>query len=205
MADNYLEKRMEELKAGKLTISTRNNASVSIANKIQFNFPPKRIIIYDAIMPEGCIIGESFKRIGCKVAFAFSGEAQIPNEYLEKIANEGFIIFSSTDYADFESKLKDIVTKWRGADILINFNSRYITNSIEIIENYLKQKPSPSDYQKRLINITDISSDTKRYHIPQYNILYSRSYGSSDSLRRMVQFLSLPEASQLPNGFTMRN
>lgn len=198
MADNYLEKRMEELRSGKLGATPRPNATNSIANKIQFSFPPKRIIIFDPIMPEGYDIGTAFQRIGCKVSFVCSDECEISSEYVEKIKNEGFIIFSLAN--DYENKMKSILAKWRGADILINFSSKLIPQSLQIIENYLIEKPSPSNYKRRLITISDDSKKEDSYSILQFTIPYKRAYGSTNELLRMVQFLSLPEAEKIKTG-----
>ena len=45
MADNYLEKKMEELHSGKCFIKGKNSTLPTYAGKAVFDFPVRRVII----------------------------------------------------------------------------------------------------------------------------------------------------------------
>lgn len=200
MADNYIERRMEDLKRGSLSSNRKPASSNVIANKIQFQFPQRRVIIFDGDSPEGMAIGEAFKLIGCKVAFIMSEDSISTRDFCKKAADSGFMS-SIVSPQDLYAKLSLILSKWRGVDILINFNSPLLSESLTIIEKYLSEKPSPSSYKSRVISISNGETHTS-YPILHFNIEYSPFYGSAQQLKRMVKYLSLPEADQIPSGFS---
>lgn len=204
MADNYLENRMEELRSGKLTSPVNKHTHTPAINKIQFNFPPKRILILEGLSEEGLSIGESYRISGSRVAYISSSPAASETPFYKKASDKGYIVCIADSAEKFERELNDVLSQWRGIDLIINFNSSLADRSQSIIADYLSNRPSPSSYVSRVISICSAGNQFLRKHPNEtfpihYLISYRHSYGSVDQLKRMVQFLSLPEASQISN------
>lgn len=217
MADNYLEKRMEELKSGKLSSQQKQNIYIQTANRIYFPFPPKRIVILDGLNEEGYNIGETFRRTGCKVAFISSSLKENQRKVFSKVSESGYLVCLPDSSEALVSGLQTILTKWLGIDILIDFGSPVTDTSVSFISDYLLHKPSPSSYIPRIIHIkngknakislkvcigqandplTDNNGKTDIFKL-RYTIEYTRGYGAIEQLDRMIRFLSLPEAAFL--------
>lgn len=218
MADNYLEKRMEELMSGKLSPRPKQNGYLQTTNRIQFSFPPRRIVILDGLSEEGYHIGETFRRAGCKVAFVTSHIKENHTKMFRKVSETGYLVCIPNTSEELVSGLENILTQWLGIDILIDFDSPITDISISFISEYLSCKPSPSSYIPRLIHIKDgadakfsVKADIEQTDEPlpinnngindifklRYTIEYTRGYGSIEQLDRMIRFLSLPEAAFL--------
>ena len=218
MADNYLEKRMEELMNGKLSLRQKQNSYLQATNRIQFLFPPKRIVILDGLSEEGYHIGETFRRAGCKVAFVTSLIKENHPKMFRKVSETGYLVCIPNTSEELASGLQTILTQWLGIDIIIDFDSPVTDISTSFISKYLSCKPSPSSYIPRLIHIKDgedakfpVKTDIGHTDEPlpdnnngindifklRYTIEYTRGYGAIEQLDRMIRFLSLPEAAFL--------
>lgn len=205
MADNYLEKRMEDLRSGRLS-PLKGNPNSSVSNKILFSFPSKRIIILDGLCEEGYIIGESFRRIGCKVAFISSRITEGQEKFNNKVSAAGYISCIADTPEILCQSLNHILSQWRGVDLIIDFDSALAEDSLSTIIDYLSHKPAPGSYIRRIITISEVSKD----HLPadsnlfplHFNIVYRPCFGSQEQLKRMVQYLALPEASHLSGKFS---
>lgn len=73
MADNYLEKRMEEYRAGKLAPKTRvivrdNRPMKPGEGAYSLTFPPMRVVIFGGETAMVGAVARKFRGVGCQVA-----------------------------------------------------------------------------------------------------------------------------------------
>ncbi|MDE5870727.1 MAG: hypothetical protein K2H22_02110 [Muribaculaceae bacterium] len=108
MADNYLEKRMEELRSGKLAIK---KAIPGIKPKAQ------RVLIvggYHGLNREKAL---EFRKLGCRVAVFDSDEA-----YGKQMAHDYGIRFHRVDIKDksaVSNEMLSLLSAWRGIDTIV--------------------------------------------------------------------------------------
>ena len=72
MADNYLERRMEDLRSGRLAADTaRMRAKTPARNphRLSVVFPEMRILVADGLSDFGKALVKAFRSVGMKVAF----------------------------------------------------------------------------------------------------------------------------------------
>lgn len=71
MADNYLERRMEDLRSGRIGASARRHTAMSAKNPhtLTVTFPEMRILVADGLSELGKAIVKAFRSVGMKVAF----------------------------------------------------------------------------------------------------------------------------------------
>ena len=171
MADNYLEKKMEELHSGKTgTINPSNRMHTgkkqSWKGLISFPFPSKRFVFYSSYSDECFEIASYFQSIGCSIAVlgipSCKKEENIAEKYLAsgiRVIKEDIANDSCKCYRTLDNLLKD----WKKVDIILNFSTseefaqeripEEIFNISEYISNYLTSHPAPSDYTPRIISI----------------------------------------------------
>ncbi len=210
MADNYLEKRMEELRSGKTASKAPHTGS--IANTLQFAFPSKRILIINGFSAEGYHVAESFRRAGSRVSFMSEADNERDESYIRKAGDAGYMICRAVSCESLTRTIKCILSQWRSIDIIIDFGSGLSDKIIPIIRDYLNRQPSHSDYQTRTITVEKIENDKSPVTIQiqsdvasagaslpshTFHIRYTQCYDSCEQLKRMIQFLSLPEVSFL--------
>lgn len=68
MADNYLEKKMEDLRMGKTGASAPRRRLTPGAGRICFDFPPRRVLVAGGCHGIGEAIVDAYLHAGCKVA-----------------------------------------------------------------------------------------------------------------------------------------
>lgn len=68
MADNYLEKKMEDLRMGKTGASAPRRRLTPGAGRICFDFPPRRVLVAGGCHGIGEAIVDAYLHVGCKVA-----------------------------------------------------------------------------------------------------------------------------------------
>lgn len=161
MADNYLEQRMEDLRAGRLKQQSGQIQRAGSSPKrgyIQFPFPPRRVLIVGRPDVIGVEIVRSYLRAGCRVA-VFDNSSE-PGE---RMAKEEGIRFSKVDICDEETlqnAFEKLLKAWLDVDVVINC---VVERGPERFEAFLallciwnlhrKQFPIPTDYGGRIINV----------------------------------------------------
>lgn len=123
MADNYLERKMQDLKSGKLQNSIlTGKISSSKAGKLkgmlQIPFPIRRVLVTGGCHGIGLAITLAFCKAGCKVAvFDCDKEAG------EALATNHGIRFYHLDVADhnaIENALDNLFKSWLDIDIIVS-------------------------------------------------------------------------------------
>ncbi len=131
MADNFLEKRMEDLRSGKLqnqSISRISNPSGS-NGYIRFRFPPKRVLVTGGANGIGLAVTRAFLKTGCKVAVM-----DIDKENGEKLAHNEGIRFYHVDLSNremLENALDNLFASWKDLDIVVSNAGVFTVNPLE--------------------------------------------------------------------------
>lgn len=114
MADNYLEKKMEEhrLAATTKSYSKRTTPSGDRPGTLSVKFAPLRVLVTDGATAEGEAIVKRLGAAGCRVAFISSDVKQ--GRALSQISGSRFYPMSAA-----ESVCEDIESKWGGIDAII--------------------------------------------------------------------------------------
>ena len=163
MADNYLEKKMEELRNG--TAMRRYHAAGAAGSRrtgLQFSFPPKRVLLASS-NPWVYEIAKLFVRSGSKVAVISDDSGQ-----RERFSTDGGIRFYSLDgKSDFPERIaefsdshipdqriermfNDILKVWRDIDILM-VDIEKAPLILPLWKRHRERFPYVSDYVCRII------------------------------------------------------
>ena len=188
MADNYLEKKMEELRKGPEKTYTGRKA-VQRKGFVQFAFPPKRVVIASEIACRNSI-ARAFLKADCKVAmihpFQEEGERMAHDEgvrYYPFAINESF---------------ENLLSAWRDVDIIVADPAEAMT-LLPIWKKHRERFPYVSSYICRVIVIGD--ADVKELQElakgikTTVNIIASHS--SYTDISELILALSLPATSDI--------
>ncbi|MDE5586686.1 MAG: SDR family NAD(P)-dependent oxidoreductase [Muribaculaceae bacterium] len=129
MADNYLEKRMEELRSGKLAV---RKAIPGIRPKAQ------RVLVTGGCHGAAREKALEFRKQGCRVAVLDADE-----QAGRKMAYENGIRFHRVDPKDesaLNREIRSLLSAWRGVDVAV------VTNEIcarisDIVQEWKKSLP----------------------------------------------------------------
>lgn len=211
MADNYLERKMEELHSGKLRQGS-GAAKQSAGRKggvLQVAFPPRRVLVTGGANGIGLAIVREYLKAGCKVAVF-----DIDKDRGEALAHNEGIRFYHVDLADssaVERAFANLLDAWRDVDIIVNdagiseftplteesldhfdkvmnTNLRPIFLIAKLWASHRKKYPLPIEYGGRMINI----SSTRHIQSETGTEAYSASKGAIASLTHSLM-MSLSE------------
>ncbi|MDE7125024.1 MAG: SDR family oxidoreductase [Muribaculaceae bacterium] len=121
MADNYLEKRMEEYRAGKLAARKsvlRVGPAGRPSGELTVRYPRLRVFITGGASGLGAAMVRAFRKIDCKVAFI-----DIDHVRGNALAQAHGARFYSGDVCDvgrLDSVADDLFNAWGDIDVLIN-------------------------------------------------------------------------------------
>lgn len=153
MADNYLERRMEDLKAGRLGGTAAKGAARAKKPGIEFPWQPRRVAIIGNISDATEHIARGYLKAGCKVA-VFDTEKAEGDALAYKIG----IRFCHVDYTTpqlLAPAFDQLLKAWRGVDIIVttDFCIEAEETLKELLTGHHRQYPIPTDYTSRLIRI----------------------------------------------------
>ncbi len=119
MADNYLEKKMEEhLKGGPRQRVRRLSPSGNRPGKLTVDFPPRRVYVTGGASGIGAAIVKAFCDAGCKVAFC-----DIDPKAGAATAQKSGAQFHPVDVTDtkaLEASVRRVQEQWGAIDVMIN-------------------------------------------------------------------------------------
>ena len=121
MADNYLERRMEDMRNGRLQNYKTSNRPGSAPMKkgyLHIPFPPRRVLVTGGAHGIGLAIARAFLKADCKVA-VFDRDMEAG----EKLANEEGVRFYQVDVSDskaLQSAFDNLIKAWLDIDIIIS-------------------------------------------------------------------------------------
>ena len=120
MADNYLEKRMDDLRRGNRPGAYRPKLTPSgvATGKLQVAFPPRRVFVTGGASGIGRAIVEAYCKAGCRVAFV-----DTDMEAGRSTASATGSRFIPLDVADADALVEAMETlmhSWGDLDIIVN-------------------------------------------------------------------------------------
>lgn len=114
MADNYLEKRMEEYRAGKLSRPVSHHVRSTPSSP----FEGLRVYITRGTTPIGQALIKAFRAKGCRVAFCDDNPRA--GAAVAQATGSQFHPLDLNDPGAVERSMKTVVGRWGGIDVLIN-------------------------------------------------------------------------------------
>lgn len=121
MADNYLEKKMEEYRAGqgnaRKVKSQRPVAGVK-PGTINVEFPPRRVFVTGGASGIGRAVVEAFRKADCRVAFC-DIDSRAGNRTAQATGAR-FYPVDVTDCSALENCMEHIIADWGDIDIIVN-------------------------------------------------------------------------------------
>lgn len=204
MADNYIERKMEDLRAGKLNIGSAVKTSGKGKNCVSFPMPQRRVLIIEGSTPPARTIAGCFVKAGGKVAIL--DQDSETGAFMAK--NEGIRFIPAT--ADMETSIKvsfeNLYAAWRGVDIVVS-SSEYANRCAEIWRKFKEISPLLSDFGGRLIILSntkkpspsDLSKYLKGLNISVNIIVCPLKEFFYKAAANTAIFLSLPETHLINN------
>lgn len=124
MADNYLEKRMEDYRAGRLAPKSRvvvHAAAKRNPGDFVVEFPPMRILVIGGALPLVTALVKKFRKIDSQVALC-----HVDTHTLTPLAQkEGcrYYPFDPTDETKRSRVVDDLSARWGGVDVVIDLTA----------------------------------------------------------------------------------
>lgn len=142
MADNYLERKMEEHRR----VSQPRKISVGpTKGKLSFNFPPRRVLLFDLDKEITVRLARAYGETGCRVA--------VYSNYAATNA-DGSRQIKSTNNPDAD--LSGVLKAWGDIDIVVSSaETQRLDNVLQAVLTRRESLPYPNDYGLRLIAIGD--------------------------------------------------
>lgn len=193
MADNYLEKRMDDYRSGKLSTSSRRPAAIT-SRSAKSALSQLRVMVTGGASGIGLSIVEAFRAEGCRVASLDID--RVNGTHAAQANGSRFYCLDVADSAAITSAMEDIFARWGDLDVIVNcagiFNPSPIeqcnpeefmkTLSVNLLPAYVtasvlaarrKASANPNPYGGRIINITS----TRAFQSEPHTEAYSASKG----------------------------
>lgn len=193
MADNYLEKRMDDYRSGKLSPSSRRPAGIT-SRSVKSAISQLRVLVTGGASGIGLAIVEAFRAEGCRVA-SIDIES-VSGTHTSQANGSRFYCLDVSDPTTLASAMDDIFARWGDIDVIVNCAGVFKPTPIEQCEpeEFMKilsvnllpayvtssrltafrnSLPSPNPYGGRIINITS----TRAFQSEPHTEAYSASKG----------------------------
>ena len=147
MADNYLEKRMEDLRSGRLSASSHSGTSRSTKGWLRVRFPERRVLIINfGDRATALSAARSFIDASCRVSVSdCSAETDFPS------LDGGIRLYDHP--ADIRPVVSELTSAWRDIDIVV-ISGKPDKRLHDLLDEWIEFKsthPSTGDYGGRLI------------------------------------------------------
>lgn len=203
MADNFLERRMEDMKAGRLRQQVQQKNSASRKGYIEFPFSPRRVLVVGGTQGLPLDIVRMFLKTGSKVA-VFDSDKSLGESLAYK---DGIRYYNIEDpsYESFTFAFSNLLQAWRDVDIIIV--AKFHESASGLVSCWTTHRdrfPVPFGYAGRLILLLPESSLQNEflrelsYQLHPYRITANAIIKTTDrvpELRdpvRLIQTLVLP-------------
>ncbi len=198
MADNYLERKMDELRQGKIRggVQRIRPSLTSTPGKAVFDFPPRRILMLCNPSEYAAMIAGIFADKASRVAVFGAG--------LPGPANAGSIRYTRLDLADValvQTETKALLKVWRGIDIIVSIDARpaALQAATACWQGHMSTFPRLTDYRPRIITLGSVMHE----HPGQpFSFFAVGCEGLTPrDIAFKVLFASLPQASAIDEAF----
>ena len=197
MADNYLEKKMEDLRSGRLTQSTGKRLT-SQKGMWCVDFPCRRVLVTDGTGATGRSVVTEFCRAGCKVAF-FAGDAAAGKD-VAGTTGARFVHCVVADMDSVKMAVDGLVKAWRDIDIIVNTASEPADALLGILASHRDRLPYPNDFGGRLIDVIptgsggskEIEGIAAKYGITVNRVITAEGCVPVQTVAKLCVFLSAP-------------
>ena len=120
MADNYLEKRMEEYRAGRLAPRTRVVARGGVVRREKgefvVEFPQMRVVVLGGGIGLAEAVAKAFRTVDCQVALCHADSRS-----LTPFAQRHGLRYYPIDAAEkWERVSDDVTSRWGGVDVVVD-------------------------------------------------------------------------------------
>lgn len=153
MADNYLERKMEEYRSGKLSARVKSGVSRSLPKgKIAVDFPPRTVILAAAAIGPVCrAVVKSFIDAGCRVALVSARHKEATE--LARSFGARFYPVAGFSPASIDSVVEDVTSHWNIPDTFISVSDgrNAEANNAFLTMDYSRFEQTPGTL--RIINI----------------------------------------------------
>lgn len=193
MADNYLERKMEEHRSGGGSFSYRKRLTPTgrLSGNLVLKFPPRRVFVTDGASSLGEVIVRAFREAGCRVAFCDVDPGR--GTAVAQRSGARFYPFGVVD------AMADVVRLWGGIDVLVNLNPASAADATVFL---LDQSVDALTEYCRIIDIYPAESKVQGDY-PASVTINSVIPGSPENVAKAALFISLPE-NPLPDRFTVK-
>lgn len=120
MADNYLERKMEELRSGRLSAPSACPATTALpADALVLRYPKLRVLIADdGLTPLGRAMVNAFIGVGCRVAF-FATEADEARQFQQQTGARCYRLRDLSVATDVKAAIADLLRNWHDVDVVV--------------------------------------------------------------------------------------
>lgn len=123
MADNYLERRMEEYRAGKL-VPKRRAVSGSVSRKegdFILSFDSMNVIVLGGSLLFASAVVEVFRKVNCRVALCHSEEKKCRE--LAQRSGCRYYPFDPDDGERRDYVIDDVMDRWGSVDVVVDLRA----------------------------------------------------------------------------------
>lgn len=193
MADNYLERRMEELHSPRARV-----VSSSVQKRaVPWVLPPLKVVVVNGCRADGIAVVKHFAGAGVRVAVI-----DVDKNKGKELASAFGIRYeeaASRNGASISAGLVATLKAWRDADLFICFDcDEYIADIVAAVSDYRKVYPRVSSYASRVQLVVRGGGESAfGSDAMQVQRVEAGDDTSADALARMLLFLALPENGEL--------
>lgn len=161
MADNYLERKMEEYRSGNLGRRTARNVGGSTLpkGKIAVDFPPRIVIVVGECDAVSHGVVSRFVSAGCKTAFC-SNEPK-DGAALSQAFGARFYPVKKLDEDSLGEVLCDLKQHWGRPDTLIINHRERPYGAVDVLDVRFLEALDNSEGQLRIIEIASMPDDSE--------------------------------------------
>ena len=150
MADNFLERRMADLQAGRLGKSAHAAPQPGPRKgTVSYPFPTKRVLVVGALSGAPLAIAKAFAKTGCKVVVTGSD----PERGNALAYSDGFryINIADGDAEALAEGFQGLLKAWRDVDVVVCLDNGDAKMLARLWEEHRRRFPIPSEYGGRVI------------------------------------------------------
>lgn len=157
MADNYLEKKMEELRSGRLGTTKTTGHSARPRNVLSFPFRELRVLVVFGKRKHIAQYAEAFRNHGCRLA-AF-GET---DPVLTDLGPDHGIRLYNLCHTEAGAAFASLVKAWRDIDVVVMLDENAEVR--ELLEAHRTSIPYPNDWGMPVITVEEglVSRDGRK-------------------------------------------